>query len=435
MSSFLVAIVGRPNVGKSTLFNRLVESREAIVDNTSGVTRDRHYGLCEWNGKKFSVVDTGGYVVGSDDVFEGAIRQQVEMALEECSAALFVVDCSQGLTDLDKDFANVLRKSKKPVFLVANKADNPIRELAAAEFYGLGLGDYFAISAISGSGTGDLLDRLSELIPEDHHEEPSALPRITIIGRPNVGKSSLTNTLLGYKRSIVTDIAGTTRDAIDAEYNAFGKSFILTDTAGIRRKSRVKQNIEFYSVLRSIKAIEASDVCIAMIDASVGIDAQDIHIIDLAFRNKKGIVIAVNKWDLVEKDTMTAKKFESEIHEKLQPNDFIPIVFISVLEKQRIFKLVEKAIEVYENKKKRIPTSELNEVMLKEIQNYPPPGYRGKIISIKYITQLPTATPAFLFFSNYPKYIQSNYKRFLENKLREHFNFEGVPITIMFREK
>lgn len=433
----IVAIVGRPNVGKSTLFNRLVEAREAIMDNVSGVTRDRHYGQSEWSGKRFTVIDTGGYVVGSDDVFEESIREQVELAIEEAGVILFVVDVQSGLTDLDKDFAQVLRRSKKPIYLVANKADDALKSHLAGEFYALGMeSDIWSVSAISGSGTGDLLDAIStHFETSDEEEEPPTLPRITIVGRPNVGKSSLVNLLLNEKRSIVTDIAGTTRDAVDSEYKYFGQHFILTDTAGIRRKTRVKENIEFYSVLRSIRAIESADVCILMLDASLGFEAQDMNILHLANRYHKGMVIMVNKWDLVEKSTNTARDYEAAIRERLGTLSFIPIIFASVHEKQRVMKVVEKAIEVYESRIRKVPTSALNDALLPEIEHYPPPAHRGHYIRIKYITQLPTRTVTFAFFCNHPKYLKNDYARFLENKIRHHFGFEGVPINIVFREK
>ncbi|UZR95563.1 ribosome biogenesis GTPase Der [Chondrinema litorale] len=430
----IVAIVGRPNVGKSTLYNRLVESRDAIVDNFSGVTRDRHYGTSEWTGVGFTVIDTGGYVVGSEDVFEGAIREQVEIAIEEANVILFVVDTATGLNGLDKDFANVLRSSEKPVFLVANKADTTERVHMTGEFYALGMGEVYPISAMNGSGTGELLDELVKNFSTE--EEPKEeYPRISIVGRPNVGKSSFINALLNQSRNIVTNEAGTTRDSNDALYNAFDKKFILTDTAGIRKKAKVRENIEFYSVLRALKAIEDSDVCIVVLDATRGLEAQDLNIIFQAQKHRKGIVIMVNKWDLIEKDSNTAKKYEDELNERLAPNTYIPIIFTSVISKQRIYKTIEKAIEVYENKKKKISTSTLNEVLLKEIERYPPPSLKGKFIKIKYITQLPTYTPTFAFFCNHPKYIKAPYERFLENQIRKHFEFEGVPIKTVFRKK
>ncbi|WP_020532897.1 ribosome biogenesis GTPase Der [Flexithrix dorotheae] len=432
----IVAIVGRPNVGKSTFFNRLVERRDAIIDNESGVTRDRHYGQALWNGKNFTVIDTGGYIEGSDDVFEGAIRDQVKIAIEESSVVLFVVDCDSGVTGMDKDFANVLRQSKKPVYIVANKADNTERAHMAGDFYSLGMGEIFPISAINGSGTGDLLDKVVSHFPEEpEQKKEDHIPRIAIVGRPNVGKSSFVNSLLNESRSIVTDIAGTTRDSINSHYTAFGKNFIITDTAGIRKKAKVREDIEFYSVLRALNAIENSDVCIVMLDATKGLEAQDLNIIFQIQKYKKGLLIMVNKWDLVEKENNTAKNFEDEIRQKLAPNDYPPIIFTSVMTKQRIFKTIEKATEVYENRQKKVTTSTLNEVMLKEIERYPPPAHRGKYIKIKYITQLPTQTPTFAFFCNHPKYIKLPYERFLENNIRKHFKFEGVPIKIVFRKK
>jgi GTP-binding protein len=423
-------------VGKSTFFNRLVESRQAIMDNVSGVTRDRHYGHAEWCGKFFTVIDTGGYVVGSDDIFEGAIREQVELAIEEATVLLFMVDVETGLHHLDQEFAQVLRRSKKPVYLVANKADTSNKGQMAGEFYALGLGDVYPISSQTGSGTGDLLDEVIKHFEDEGVENPNeGIPRISILGRPNVGKSSFLNALLGRERSIVTDIAGTTRDSIDTHYQLFGKNFIITDTAGMRRKAKVKDNIEFYSVMRSVRALEASDVCIVMLDATRGIESQDVNIISLAERSKKGIVIMVNKWDAVEKDHKTSEKFKKEIFERIAPIDYAPIFFTSVLEKQRIFQTIEKAVEVYGNRAKKVPTSALNEAMLPEIERYPPPAVKAKYIKIKYITQLPVYTPTFAFFCNLPQYILKPYERFLENKMREHFDFEGVPISLVFRKK
>ena len=437
----IVAIVGRPNVGKSTLFNRLTEQRQAIMDNQSGVTRDRHYGFVEWTDKTFTVIDTGGYVVGSEDIFEGAIRNQVEIAIEESTVLLFMVDTMTGLTGLDQDFANVLRRSKKPVIVVANKAETGERTHAAAEFYALGLGDPFPISSQTGSGTGDLLDEVIKYFQTPGGEDPDAgIPRIAIIGRPNVGKSSFLNVLTGQERSIVTDIAGTTRDAINTRYKAYGKDFILTDTAGLRRKSRVNDNIEFYSTLRALKAMEESDVCIVMLDATrgvgeSGVESQDMNIIGQAIRAKKGVVVMINKWDAVEKDQKTADTWRKAMIERMAPIDYLPIMFASVHEKQRIFQVMEKAMEVYENKTKKISTSRLNEVMQAEIEAYPPPATKGKNIKIKYMIQLPTPSPTFLFFCNLPQYVQGAYERFLENKLRHHFGFDGVPITVFFRQK
>ncbi|MBX2844463.1 MAG: ribosome biogenesis GTPase Der [Flammeovirgaceae bacterium] len=432
----IVAIVGRPNVGKSTFFNRLVERRDAIIDNESGVTRDRHYGQAVWNGKNFTVIDTGGYIEGSDDVFEGAIRDQVKIAIEESTVVLFVVDCDSGVTGMDDDFANVLRQSKKPVYMVANKADNTERLHMAGDFYSLGMGDIYPISAMNGSGTGDLLDKVVSHFPEELVEQPEDhIPRIAIVGRPNVGKSSFVNSLLNESRSIVTDIAGTTRDSINSHYTAFGKNFIITDTAGIRKKAKVREDIEFYSVLRALNAIENSDVCIVMLDATKGLEAQDLNIIFQIQKYKKGLLIMVNKWDLMHKENNTAKNFEDGIKQKLAPNDYPPIIFTSVMTKQRIFKTIEKATEVYENRQRKVTTSSLNEIMLKEIERYPPPAHRGKYIKIKYITQLPTQTPTFAFFCNHPKYIKIPYERFLENNIRKHFKFEGVPIKIVFRKK
>jgi GTP-binding protein len=438
--SNILAIVGRPNVGKSTLFNRLIEQK-AIMDNVSGVTRDRHYGFGEWTGKYFTVIDTGGYVHGSEDTFEGAIREQVELAIDEADVLLFVVDCHTGITDLDKDFANVLRRSKKPVYVAANKADTFEKGLMAAEFYELGLGEPFAISAENGSGTGDLLDGIVSHFPEEGIENPHQdIPKIAILGKPNVGKSSFLNALLGKQRSIVTDIAGTTRDAIDNHYTLYGKEFIITDTAGIRRKAKIDDNLEYYSILRSLKAMEECDVAVVVIDATTidpltGLQAQDMNIISMAHRAKKGIVLMINKWDLVEKDSMTSKRLEDAIRQRMAPLNYMPMIFTSVKDKVRIFQAVEKVLEVYENKTKRIPTSKLNEVMLQVIENYPPPAWKGKYIKIKYLTQLPTKAPSFVLFCNLPQYIRESYERYLENKMREHFDFTGVPIQLFFRKK
>jgi GTP-binding protein len=434
----IVAIVGRPNVGKSTFFNRLVEERKAIEDNVSGVTRDRHYGHAQWGGKFFSVIDTGGYVIGSDDVFEAEIRKQVKLAIEEANVILFVVDCLDGLTDLDKDFAAELRSSKKPIFIVANKADSPEKSMLAAEFYGLGLGDndVFPIAAVSGSGTGDLLDEVIKHFPDEGEEDPDAgIPKIAILGRPNVGKSSFLNALLGQERSIVTDEAGTTRDAIHTRYKLFGQDFIITDTAGIRKKAKVKEDIEFYSVMRSLRTLEESDVLIIIIDATRGLEAQDVNLISLGIKNNKGIVIMVNKWDLIEKDHKTMDKIKKEMMEKLGENKWIPIIFTSVEEKQRIMQAIELAVKVYENKTKKVTTSKLNDIMLPEIEKYPPPAWKGKYIKIKYITQLPTKNPVFAFFCNLPQYIKDPYNRYLENRIRENFDFEGVPIKITYKKK
>lgn len=432
----IVAIVGRPNVGKSTFFNRLVEQRQAIMDDMPGVTRDRHYGYAEWIGKFFTVIDTGGYVTGSDDKFESQIRKQVELALDECTAVIFMVDCKDGLTGYDKEFANIIRRSKKPVFIAANKADTPSKTAEANEFYELGMGEVYTISAENGSGTGELLDELVKVFPSEGVEDPDAgIPKIAILGRPNAGKSSFLNVLLGKERSIVTDEAGTTRDAIHSRYKMYGNDFILIDTAGIRKKSKVTQDVEFYSVLRSLRALEESDVCIIVVDAERGLESQDVNIIVLAHKQNKGIVIMVNKWDLIEKDTKTAETFKKDMQEKLAPIDYIPMIFASVVTKQRIFQVIEKAVEVYNNKTKRIPTSELNDAMLPEIVHYPPPALKGKHIQIKYITQVPGRSPAFAFFCNHPQYIQTSYTRFLENKLREKFDFEGVPVRLFFRKK
>lgn len=432
----IVAIVGRPNVGKSTFFNRMIEKREAIMDNMPGVTRDRHYGYAEWCGKYFTVIDTGGYVTGSEDKFESQIRKQVKLAIDEASAIIFMVDCRDGLTGFDKEFANVLRTSKKPIFVAANKADTPDKAIYAAEFYELSLGEVYPISSENGGGTGELLDELVKTFPSEGVEDPNAgIPKITIVGRPNVGKSSLLNALLGTERSIVTDEAGTTRDAIHSHYNLYGKNFILIDTAGVRKKGKVKEDIEFYSVLRSLRALEESDVCIVVIDAERGMEAQDVNLISLAERQGKGMVIMVNKWDLIEKDTKTADKFKKDILEKLAPIDYIPIIFASVLTKQRIFQVIEKTVQVFENKTKKVSTSKLNDLLLPEIMRNPPPSMKGKHIQIKYITQVNARFPSFVFFCNLPQYIQRSYERFLENKLREHFDFEGVPVRLIFRKK
>jgi GTPase len=439
--SNIVAIVGRPNVGKSTLFNRLIEQKKAIMDNMSGVTRDRHYGYGQWTGKFFSVIDTGGYVHGSEDIFEGAIREQVELAIEESAVLLFVVDCQTGLTDLDKDFAKVLRRSKKPVILVANKADTHEKAMASAEFYELGLGDPYPIAAESGSGTGDMLDVMISHFKDEGVENPEAgVPRVAILGRPNVGKSSFLNALLGRDRSIVTDMAGTTRDAIQNRYTLYGKDFIITDTAGIRRKARIDDNIEYYSVLRSIKALEECDIAIILIDATTidpltGLEAQDMNIVSMADKAKKGIVLMVNKWDLVAKDTNTANALEKAIKERMAPLNYMPVIFTSVMEKKRIFQVLEMMLQVYENRSQKISTSKLNDVMLDVIQSYPPPAWKGKYIKIKYCTQVSTPYPTFIFFCNLPQYIKESYERYLENQMRKNFQLDGTPISLFFRKK
>lgn len=431
----IVAIVGRPNVGKSTFFNRLIERREAIVNDESGVTRDRLYGHCFWNGKTFSVVDTGGYVENSSDVFEREISKQVLIAIEEADAVMFMVDVDMGLTDLDVAVADILRSSKKPVFLVVNKVDSNKKIVNSYEFYNLGLGELYCISAITGTGTGELLDDVVKALPDKPNDEELDLPRITIVGRPNVGKSSLTNVLIGEERNIVTNVAGTTRDSINTRYNKYGYDFMLVDTAGVRRKSKVSEDLEFYSVMRSIRAIENSDVCLLMIDAEQGWESQDQNILNLIRKNKKGIVILVNKWDLIEKDSNTLKEYREFIQERIAPFNDIPILFISALTKQRISDVLSTAMQVYENRIQRIPTGKLNEIMLEAIENFPPPSTKGKYIKIKYVTQLPTPTPVFAFFANLPQYIKEPYKRYLENKLRENFNLTGVPIVLVFRDK
>jgi len=433
----IVAIVGRPNVGKSTFFNRLIQRRDAIVDSVSGVTRDRNYGKSEWNGKEFSVIDTGGYIKGSDDVFEAEIRKQVELAIDECDAIIFMVDVEEGITPMDAEVAKLLRKVTKPVLIAVNKVDNSKRVADAVEFYNLGLGEYFTIGAMNGSGTGDLLDELVKVLPEMPPvvEEENPLPRFAVVGRPNAGKSSIINALIGEDRFVVTDIAGTTRDAIDTTYNRFGFEFNLVDTAGIRRKAKVKEDLEFYSVMRSVRAIEHSDVCILVIDATRGFESQDQNIFWLAEKNRKGIIILVNKWDLVEKDTMTARDYERKIREEIAPFTDVPILFVSAKEKQRLLKALEAAVEVFENRKQRVATSKFNELMLPIIEAYPPPALKGKYVKIKYCMQLPTPVPQFVFFANLPQYVKDPYKRFIENKLREHYNFSGVPIDIYFRQK
>jgi GTPase len=434
--SGIVAIIGRPNVGKSTLFNRLIAAREAIVDDTSGVTRDRHYGVSEWNGVRFTVIDTGGYVPESEDIFEKAIREQVHIAMEEADVLLFVVDSMVGVAALDTEFANIVRRSKKPVILVANKADNFDRSDLVYEFYELALGEVYAISALNGQGTGDLLDCIVHNLPEDKPEPAVAdIPKFAFVGRPNVGKSSLVNALLGKEQNIVTPISGTTRDSIYTRFTAFGLDLYLIDTAGLRRKAKVQENIEFYSTLRSIKAIEECDVAILLIDATQGMDAQDLTILSNITSNSKGVVILVNKWDLVEKETNTAREYEKLIRERIAPLSNVPIVFGSALEKQRILKTLEVAVEVFQEKKKKIPTSELNEVMQAAWNAHRPAAVRGKLIRIKYVTQIPASIPTFLFFTNHPKLIQESYKRYLENQLRESFGFKGTPMNIFFRQK
>ena len=435
--SSIVAIVGRPNVGKSTLFNRLVQRREAIVDSVSGVTRDRHYGKSDWNGKEFSVIDTGGYIVGSDDIFEGEIRKQVQLAIEESDIIVFVVDVEEGITPMDAEVAKILRKVKKPIFIAVNKVDNAMRVADAVEFYNLGLGDYHTISSINGSGTGDILDAIVAKMPEPEEVdlEKEELPRFAVVGRPNAGKSSFINALIGEDRNIVTNIAGTTRDSIDTKYNRFGFDFNLVDTAGIRKKSKVTEDLEFYSVMRAVRTIEYSDVVILMVDATRGFESQDQNIFWLADKNRKGVIILINKWDLVEKETNTMRDFEAQVRRQIAPFTDVPIIFTSVLTKQRLLKAIETAVEVFENRKRRISTSKLNETMLEIVQQNSPPATKGKFVKIKYCMQLPTPTPQFAFFSNLPQYVKDPYKRYVENQLREHYNFSGVPITIYFRQK
>lgn len=449
MAGFTVAIVGRPNVGKSTFFNRLLEQRKAIVDDVSGVTRDRQYGVADWNGKSFNVIDTGGFVPQSEDVFEKEIRKQVMIALEEANALIFMGDAATGITDLDEAMADVLRRTSKPIFLAVNKVDNHDRMLEATEFYGMGFDNVFFISSMTGSGSGELLDAITALIPtepatepEDYTGEageaqpaPPVVPKFAIIGQPNVGKSSLLNALIGQERTIVSDIAGTTRDTIHTHYNLFQKEFVLIDTAGIRRKTKVQEDLEFYSVIRAIKAMDEADVCLLLLDAEKGITAQDLNIFSLAARKGKGIVILVNKWDLMEKVTNTARDYEGELKKRLAPLNDIPILFISAKDKLRIHKAIEVALDVFESKQRRIPTSQLNEVMLKAIEAYHPPVVRGNAIKIKFVTQLPTHVPSFAFFCNYPDEVKQPYKNYLENQLRQQFNFKGVPVRLFFRKK
>lgn len=433
--SFTVAIVGRPNVGKSTFFNRLLEQRKAIVDDTSGVTRDRQYGVAEWNGKSFYVIDTGGFVPQSQDVFEREIKKQVLIAVEEASVILFIVDVTTGITDLDDAMAHVLRRATKPVFLVVNKVDNNQRQLEAAEFYSMGFEKVFFIAAISGSGTGDLLDEVTALIKEEAPDDDKGLPKFAIIGQPNVGKSSLLNALVGEERTIVSEVAGTTRDTIHTRYNLFQKDFILIDTAGIRRKAKVHEDLEFYSVIRAIKALDEADVCLILLDAEKGITAQDLNIFSLASKKGKGIVVLVNKWDLMPKETNTARDYEKELKQRLAPFTDVPVLFISAIEKTRIHKAMEVALQVYENRHIKISTSKLNDVMQKAIEAHHAPVVRGNPVSIKYVTQLPTAVPSFAFFCNYPEDIKTPYRNYLENQLRENFSLTGVPVRIFFRKK
>ena len=434
----LVSIVGRPNVGKSTLFNRLVGMRKAIVDDTAGVTRDRHYGRCEWCGREFSVVDTGGYTTGSDDVFEAAIRRQVQIAIDESDVILFMVEAATGITDYDADIADVLRRSKKPVILCVNKVDTGAKMYDAYQFYGLGLGEIWSISAANGSGTGDLLDEIVRVLPPDEGPDPldrPDLPHIAIVGKPNVGKSSLTNALLGEERNIVTPVAGTTRDSISTYFNKFGHEFMLVDTAGMRRKSKVHEDLEFYSVMRSIRAIEDADVCVLMIDATQGMEAQDMNVFNLIVRNRKGCVLVVNKWDLFEKESNTMRDYTEALRRRIAPFDDVPVIFTSVTEKQRILNVLDAIADVSANYAQKIPTARLNEALLPVIEETPPPAWKGKYVKIKYITQLPTRFPSFAFFCNLPQYVKDPYKRFLENQLRSHFNFCGCPIQIFIRQK
>lgn len=438
MPGFTVAIVGRPNVGKSTLFNRLLEERKAIVDDVSGVTRDRQYGVADWNGKSFNLVDTGGFVHGSDDVFETEIRKQVHIALQEANLLIFVCDTMTGITDQDAEMANILRRSTKPVLLVVNKVDNATRALEATEFYSLGFEKTYFISSVSGSGTGEMLDDIASHIPDETEEEvdENPIPKFIIIGQPNAGKSTLLNAMTGEERTIVSDIPGTTRDTIHTHYKQFGKEFMLIDTAGLRKKKNVHEDLEFYSVIRAVRAMDDVDVCLIVIDAEKGVTSQDVSIFSLAARKGKGIVLLVNKWDTIEeKQTNTARDYEKQIKEKIAPFTDVPVLFISAKEKQRIFQAMEKALEVYDNRQRRIATSKLNEVMLKEIERFPPPMTRGHAVKIKFIQQLPTAVPSFAFFANYPDAIKTPYKNFLENKLRSHYNFNGVPVRIFFRNK
>lgn len=431
----IIAIVGRPNVGKSTLFNRLTQTRSAIVDETSGVTRDRNYGTGDWNGKEFSVIDTGGYLLDDEDHFNREIRRQVQLAIDEADIILFLVDGREGVTPMDEDVADLLRRTDKPVYLVVNKIDTADKESLSAEFYALGFEHLFTLSAVNGSGTGDLLDEIVKDMNDQKELIPCDLPRITVIGRPNVGKSSIINAFIGEDRNIVTPIAGTTRDTVYTRYNLFNFDFYLVDTAGIRRKQKVTENIEFYSVMRSIRAIENSDVCVLMLDASAGLESQDLNLYGLARRNNKGVVVVVNKWDLITKENNTLKKFEAYVRERLAPDNDIPVIFTSVLKKQRIFQVLEKVKEVYENRHRRISTSELNEVLLPILKQTPPPIYKGKEVKVKYITQLPTDYPAFVFFCNLPQYIKDPYKRFVENQIRQLWDFTGVPMKIFFRDK
>ncbi len=440
--SSIVAIVGRPNVGKSTLFNRLIGARQAITDATEGTTRDRHYGTTDWNGRTFTVVDTGGFTVNSDDIFEREIVRQVEIAIEEADVILFMVDVETGITDIDQTMANMLRRSSKPVILAVNKVDNSARHTDSFEFYGLGLGEPYSLSSMTGSGSGDILDEVVKVLPEEKEsaeeveEQINSLPKFAIVGRPNVGKSSITNALLGEERNIVTNLAGTTRDSINSHYNKYGMEFTLVDTAGVRKKTKVTEDLEFYSVLRAIRAIEECDVAFLVVDATVGLDAQDMNIFHLIVKNRKGCVVVINKWDLIpNKETNTARDFAENIKQKLAPFNDVPILFTSAVEKQRIMNIVQKGLEVYDNRKRRVPTSELNEYLLPIIDHTPPPSIKGKYIKIKYVTMLPTQTPQFAFFVNLPQYVKDHYRRFLENKIRDHWNFTGCPIQIYFRQK